>query len=360
LEPGEKMNKLLLSSLLFVLILTSCNTTPAATPTNAPVITEQPKDLTEVPTQEPTPYEPATIKINSSKLLSYAPIFIAEKEGYFEDYGITLEYVPFSRPIEAIPLLAVGDVDVYAGSINAGILNTLLQESNIKIVADRGSIKPNDCTYGAILVRKELYDNGTITKPEDLKGQVVVASQALTTGYLVSKYLATAGLTLDDVELSDLPSTSFIDGLANKSVAAISTNEPSITRVMKSGEVVMLTKLEEYGPFQISVLAFGKNLLIDRPDIGARFLAAYLKGIKSYNEGKTERNIQILADSTGEDLDVIKDSCWIPIREDGKIDFQSVEAIQNYYLEQKLLQTPVSEGQFWDQSFLTAANELLK
>src|SRR5512133_3271466 len=140
------MKKLLLSSLLVVLILSACNSTPTTVPTNTQVITEQPTEVTEAPTPEPTPYEPVTLKITGATNMGYAPLFLAEKEGYFEQYGINLEKIQFARVSEALPLLASGDLDVYSGSLQSGLINMIYQEPAVKVVADRGSILPGGCT----------------------------------------------------------------------------------------------------------------------------------------------------------------------------------------------------------------------
>ena len=79
----------------------------------------------------------------------------------------------FNKTAEAIALLVSGDIDVFAGSVTTGLLNVIGKEENIKAVADRGHSQPGDCTYQAIVVRKDLYDSGKITKAADLKGQTV-------------------------------------------------------------------------------------------------------------------------------------------------------------------------------------------
>jgi NitT/TauT family transport system substrate-binding protein len=354
------MKKIMLVFLVLTLILVSCSkpATPTAPP---PPPTQAATAVVEPPTPAPTPYEIVTVKINSAKLTSYAPIFIAEKEGYFEEFGIKLDKVTFNRSSEALPLLAAGELDIYAGIVNSGLLNVLSAEPNVKVVADRGSISTTDsCTYVGIMVRKDLFDNGTIKSPADLKGQTIAATTAGSTGYLLSEYLSQAGLTFDDVTLSDLPTANYVDGFANKSVAAIVAPELHVTRLEKAGNSVVIAGQEDFNAEQLSVMVFGKSLTVDHPDVAARFLAAYLKGIQKYNEGKTDSNIQAIVDATGEDIELIKDSCWIPIREDGSIDFAGIDAFQKWSIEQKQLDAAVTEEQFWDPSFLAAAKKLLE
>lgn len=354
-----------ITSLFFLLVfaLSACTgaATPAATEESASSIA--PTSTPEVqPTPEPSPivYEPATVTINKSSLTSFAPIFIAEAEGYFEEYGIVLNYVEI-RGNQAMPLIISGDLDVLASSVNAGVLNILSQEEGIKVVADRGSTTAADtCAYVGLLVRTDLVESGAITGPEDLQGQTIVATDSGPTGYFLSNYLAQAGLTFADITLSDLPTTGYPDALANGSIAAIVAPELHLTRNTSSGNAVLLTSSNEIvGPIQQSVMLFGNRLLVENRDVGARFLAAYLKGVQQYNEGKTERNIQIIAEATGESPDLIEASCWIPVRVDGSIDFAGIEGFQQWSIEQGHLDAAVTEEQFWDSSLLEEARKLI-
>ncbi len=353
----------LVSVLLIAILLNACS--GAETPTRDQYLpvenTPQSTSTIEPATKQPTAQEMTKLTLNFSTHTSFAPIFIAEKEGYFRDQGIELEYVTFQNTTDAVPLVVSGDLDMFLGTVNSGLLNILGQEENIKVVADRGHIQPGECTYSAVMVRKDLFESGAITSAADLAGQPVSSSPVGTSGFLLSTYLAQAGLTKDDIILNEIPSQGYVDAFANKSLAAIVAPELSITRLLKAGNAVILARAEDVvGPLQISVLAFGKRLLVDDRDVGARFLTAYLKGIQQYNEGKTEHNLQILSEATGEDVELLRDACWVTIRSDGSIDFPGVAAFQQWSIEQKQLDNAVTEKQFWDPSFLAEAKKLLE
>ncbi len=317
----------------------------------------QPKNEAQAPDGD---YEMTTVTINDSVQINYAPIYFAQTEGYFEEYGIQLEFLNFNSVTEAVPLLVSGDLDVYAGSITTGLMNILAQEPNVKVVADRGKVIEDSCTFQAILVRKDLYDSGAVRNAADLEGIRVRATTAGMTGYQLRAYLAKAGLTFDDVELTNIPSSSYIDAFNNKSVDAIVTPEFNLTRLLMNGNAVILSKAEEdIGPLQASVLAFGPRLLDEDPELGTRFMAAYLKGVKKYNEGKTEENLQAAVEKTGQDIELVRAACWPPIREDGWINFSYLDKYQEWNVETGQLEEMLTEEQFWDQSILEAGLALL-
>jgi NitT/TauT family transport system substrate-binding protein len=327
----------ILSVLLVSVLLASCGGAAPA---------EQPLDI---------------LKLTISNNLSYGPLYIAEAEGYFEEFGIQMEYINFNKSSEALALLVSGDIDVYASTLNTGLLNVLSQDPNIKVVADRGHIGPGECTYQAIVVRKDLFDSGAVTSPAGLKGQVISTSKSGPSAFLLSTYLAQAGLTFEDIIINDLPNAALVDAFNNKSLAATSLPEPDLSSTLEAGNSVILVRAEDVlGLFQSGVVAFGKNLVINNPDVGARFLAAYLKGIQRYNEGKTERNLQIMVKNTGEPLDVIKKACWPNVRMDGSVDFQGVEPFQKWSVDNGFLETAVTQEQFYAPDFLEAAQGLLK
>lgn len=312
--------------------------------------------------QEPEPTKLDMVRLNSSQNMSYAPIFIAEAEGYFEEFGIQVEMVPFDSTSEAIPLVISGELDAYAGAVNAGLLNTLHNDQNIRVVANRGRVEADmDCTFQGILVRKDLFESGEVTGPADLAGRIVVVTAAGPATFMVSEYLAQAGLTMDDVDRNDMPSSAYIDAMANGSVDVIATLELNLGRILTAGDSVLLAGAEDIvGDFQTSILAFGKNLLSDNPDLGVRFMAAYLKGIAQYNEGKTDRNLEILSEATGEDVEALRKSCWLPISEDGVPEFEDVVPFMNWSVEQGHLDQTITEEQFWNPDFLEQAKLLLE
>jgi NitT/TauT family transport system substrate-binding protein len=302
-----------------------------------------------------------TLRMNISNNTSYGPIYIAESEGYFKEFGIQMEFIQINKSPEALALLVSGDIDVYAGVLLSGILNVISQDPTIKVVADRGHIAPGGCTYQAIVVRKDLFDSGVVTSAEDLKGLPISLTASGPSGFMASSYLMQAGLSLDDIVISEIPSAALVDAFNNETLAATSSAEPVLTTLMEAGNAVLLAKAEDVlGVYQSGLMVFGKKLTVDDPELGARFLAGYLKGIEQYNQGKTERNLQIMADKSGETLEVLKKACWPAMRQDGTIDYKGVEPFQNWSIENGYLENAVTQSQFYDPGFLEAAWVLLK
>ncbi len=337
-----------LLTIFMIFFLISCNTTSSS-------------EMINGEGQSDTEEKLVTVTINNSAQINYGPIYFADVAGYFEEFGIELEVLTFNRVTESVPLLASGQMDVYAGSNTAGLINIFGQEPYVKAIANRGQIVKGDCSFQAILVRKDLFESGAVKGPENLEGLIIASNTSATRGFNLHTYLGQAGLSFDDVEISGIPSASYIDAFENKTIDAIVTPELNLTRVLQAGNAVVLSRTEDIiGPYLSSILAFGPRLIHDDPDLGVRFLAAYLKGVKQYNEGKTDENLELLAKKTGEDIELLNAACWMPIREDGWIDFSFVDPFQQWSFEMGQLDETISEEQYWDSSFLEAATSLLQ
>jgi NitT/TauT family transport system substrate-binding protein len=291
---------------------------------------------------------------------TYGPVYIAAAEGFFEEQGIEVEFVSFNRD-EGLPLIVTGDLDVYPSAMSSGLLNVLSQEDHVKVVADRGHIAPGECTYYGILLRKELYESGEVSSPADLTGRAVGSSPAGLSGFVFSTFLAQGGLTLEDLDLVDIPSVGMFDAFANGTLDADVTSEPRLSQLLEDGNVVLWGDAADVvGYLQLSVMTFGKRLLVDEPELGVRFMTAYLKGIQQYNEGKTERNLEIMAEATGESIEILERACWLPIASDGSVEFSGIDAFQNWSISQGHLDQAITEEQFWDPSVTSQARENLK
>ena len=141
----------------------------------------------------------------------------------------------------------------------------------------------------------------------------------------------------------------------------IVTPEFNLTKLLMNGNAVVLSKAEDdIGPLQASVLAFGPRLLQEDPELGSRFMAAYLKGVQKYNEGKTERNLEIITKHTGIDRELLTEACWTPFHNDGYINVQSLVDFQIWAVEKGFLDQLAMGDEFWDPSFVKYANEVLE
>lgn len=306
---------------------------------------------------ESPPEEPIKITVNMLPFMSFAPFAFAESEGFFADQGLEVEFVTLFNDVEAIVGLSQGDIDVVANFVSAGMLNAIASDGNIQMVADKGYISPTGCTVNAILARKDL---GEIPDASALAGAVVAMEPPTLEGYVVDQLLADVDIHLDDLETVDMPPPSELDAFESGSLDFTVTSEPWVTRTLQAGNTTLWMPLEDIVPdLQFAVVMFGPNLLRDSPEVGRRFMVAYLQAIQQYNLGKTEENMRAMADFTEEDEIFLEEVCWPTFRSDGSINVQSVLDFQDWAIENEFLENRVTKDQFWNPSYIEYANETL-
>jgi NitT/TauT family transport system substrate-binding protein len=309
---------------------------------------------------EPPP-EPVKVKVVLLPYLSHAPVVIADREGYFAEQGLEVEFVKLARSSEAIPALAQGELDVWHGIINVAVLNSMSRGAEIKFVADSGHIAPTGCAYGGLMARRDLVEAGGLDSPAQLQGKQVAVWPAFPDEYMVWSILNGIDLTLEDIGVADVPVAAQDEAFETGAIDLAFAGEPWITRMLKSGNAVLWMSFQQVIPdFQLEMTMYGPTLLEENRDAGRRFMVAYLKAVQQYNLGKTERNLELMADHTGLDLDLLEEACWPALDERGTIDIQSVLDFQAWTVEMGYLDSPLTAGQFWDPSFVDHASQVLR
>lgn len=342
----------LVLSLLLLLLLAACTpVTPA--PTEAAT---QPEPAETEQTLETVQFKAAVLPF-----LSFGPFFIAQEEGYFAEQGLEVEFIEFERGSDALAGLSTGDLDVWGGAVTAGLLNLVADNPDVQIVADRGYFREGDCGYTAFVVRPALMQDGDIASGEGLKGlNVVQDREGGLRDYLLAVLLEQQGLTLDDINAVTLPDPAVSEAMGAGEVDAASLGEPGVTRVINAGHGELYITADALLPdYQFGVLAFSKRLLQDEPEVGARFIAAYLKAVQQYSEGKTERNIEILAEATGLDATLLEQACWPAYREDGRVNAESIVGFQEWSVENTYMDAVIPVDALWNPQFVEAAAALL-
>ena len=308
----------------------------------------------------PAPDEPIKLKVSIRQNTGYAPLYIAQEEGFFAEQGLEVEFVAPPRSAEAVAALLLGDIDVHAAAVNIGMFNAMAQGEPIKLVANKGYFDSEGCTYFALLARKDLYDSGQIESAADLAGRLVAVKTDNFQAYIIDAALNAQGLSLNDIKDTGLPNSAMLAALEEKAVDAVFRGEPDIARDLNMELGVVIVRGEQVLPnFSWGYVLFGPSMLEENPEAGKQFLVAYMKGVRQYNEGKTKRNLDILEKETELDRDLLEQACWPPITNDGQMDLGSLIDFQTWANEKGLLDTIATEDQFWDSRFLDYANDIL-
>jgi NitT/TauT family transport system substrate-binding protein len=272
--------------------------------------------------------KPVSLKLVIFPFLSFAPIYIAEEEGYFAEQGLQIEYIKMKEAV-AFQALARGDVDAWGGLTAIGALNAIQRGAHIRFVAA-------------------------------LKGRNVAWYKTSPEEYFLEKVLKKGGLTLDDVTKITIPPPADLGAMTKGSLDATVGGEPWVSRMKKAGVGTAWIPIQDYLPgFQNGTFMYGPNLLEKNPEAGIRLMVAYLKGLRQYNQGKTARNLEIIANFTKLDKELLKEACWAYVPVDGRIKFQSLDEFQKWAVTKGYIDRPLTEDLLWEPSFIEEAHKIL-
>src|SRR5699024_2282748 len=131
-----------------------------------------------------------TVRVGHLPSALFAPLYVADAKGYFEAEGITLELTPLKSGQDGVPMLA-----------------------------------------------NDQLEDGTVSSVADLEGRTigVAGGPGATGGYLLAAMLEEGGLTLNDVEISNLATPDQEPALTNGSVDAATPSAPFSSSIEEAG-----------------------------------------------------------------------------------------------------------------------------
>jgi NitT/TauT family transport system substrate-binding protein len=280
--------------------------------------------------------------------VSYAPLMIADAEGFFSAEGLDVEIVSGLRAEESVAALVTGDIDVLPGPLRAGLLSAIAQGAKVRIAAGQGELARDRCTNFAVVLRPGLEPSPAtpITKMR--------TSQDGATRYVVSRMLAPHGIDVKSIETVRIPEAVMVASLQNGSIDAVAVSEPALTRTSKAGRLWIRAQ-DAVPDFQWGVLVFGERLLTKDRDAGLRFVRAYERGVTQYRQGKTARNVAIIAKATGESEAITREACWPTFRAGSPIEWQSIDQFQRWANTEHLMERTLARDQVLDSAFVSAS-----
>lgn len=359
------MNKPLRCLWLSLFVLLAGIVAACAVPTPpSPASTLQPPPLAtaDSPTTAPPPAtapQTVSLKVVILPFISFAPFWIAQDDGYFAEQGLDVQLIDMTNQQDTLPAMLGGQVDVTSGQVYAAMYNAAAKDSPVKIVADKGYINPNSCENIAVIGRKGVFDAGEL-KAEQLKGSRMTIVSASWNEYYLDKLLESLNLTNTAVSNSALSSPAVFDAMNAGQVDITVQNEPWVTRLTEAGHVRLTPGISKLIPnSESAVMLFGAKLLGENADVGKRFMVAYLKAVRAYNEGKTDHNVALLSKYTKLPAELLKKMCWPALHPDGMINQESMLDFQDWAVKKGIVKTPATAEQLFDTSFVEYAAQQL-
>jgi NitT/TauT family transport system substrate-binding protein len=301
-------------------------------------------------------------------VLAYLPILIALDRGYFTAQHIEIQLKPNSgSSLLQLPLLARGDIDIAPMVLAPAFLNQLNEGFNVKLIAAGQSSHAGWNDNSWVVVRQDVWDSGAVRKLADLRGKVVDGSApGGPPNMLLKSALAQAGMTLADVTYSERirGGPEMVSALRNHAVDALAVFEPGASVMQVQHIAHKLFSVRDVIPWlQETFVAASGGFLKDHPEVAARFLVAYLQGVRDLGRSNgrwTPALLATLAAHTGipvADLGQVPGPAYVD--PSGAIDSISIDRQQSFYLSEHLIAKPLAFADMVDTRPLFAATRAL-
>ncbi len=166
--------------------------------------------------------EKQKIQVRVLRVIDTAPFFLARKNGFFADEGLTVDPVSIKDVTKALPKLRSGDIDVTFGNY-VTFFRSYANGNRLHIAAEGYNAESGVLSVMAI-------PGSGLREPEDLAGKTIAVNNVKHIGTLtVKSVLRTHDVDLDSVDFVDVPFTEMDTALVDGSVDAAWMVEPFIS-----------------------------------------------------------------------------------------------------------------------------------
>ncbi|MBU5671074.1 ABC transporter substrate-binding protein [Paenibacillus brevis] len=269
------------------------------------------------------PEELAELTLGLLPSIDAIPFVIAHEQGFDQKHGVLLDIETFKSAKDRDVAFQAGKVDGISADLVA-----------ISIYNEAGlDVKITSTTFGEFDL---LTGNSEIQDVKDLKGKTVILSKNTSTQYTVAMMLKQAGLTEQDIRITEVPQIpTRLELLKNNKADAAVLPEPFVTMGEAAGlRMLSSTHQANINPF---VLAFPQSVIDAKAEAIRAMYAAYDEAVAYMQSHDKADYIDLVIEEVGypETLkEQIEVPAYIPANQ---VDVKEVEAAFAWAREQGLL-----------------------
>lgn len=289
--------------------------------------------------------------------------YIAAEKGYFRDAGLDVKIDRINSLGKAVAFLASNHVQVALGGINAGFYNALTQGLPLVLALEAGSTP----VYHQILIRPDLKD--AIKKPADLKGRTVgLSSVGSTSTYEVSEVLASAGLTLKDVDSKNLSFSQMAAAMTNGALDAAFEVAPFTQRMIEQKIGLRWIDPDDYiRKLPLTSVAYiaNRDWVKANPDAARKLFVALARAgrdyCQAYHHGPNRGEVIdiMMREKIATDRGLLDRMDWQARTPNGEFNLASLVDMQAFFKRAGVIDKTAPDDAMVDPSFAKAAAKQL-
>lgn len=224
------------------------------------------------------PLHAEVLKIGTLHVEDAVPLFLAEREGFFQEAGGAVELIPFLSALERDSALTAGAID---GAITDPLGAVLLDQGRnlLRITALCLGASPREGPF-AILAAP----GSSLQSIDDLKGVEVAVSRATIIDYVTDRLLENHGFTPAErrtVDIKKMPIR--LQMLLGGQVQAATLPEPLASIAVGRGARLLASDADSEKSLSQTVFVFRRQVLEERRTEVTAFFAAYGQAVQLIN-----------------------------------------------------------------------------
>lgn len=300
--------------------------------------------------------------------VSDAGFFVPVERGYFAEEGLAIDFVPFRSAADMIAPLGAGQLDMGGGAVSAGLFNALARGIDLRIVADKATIRTG-YSYEALIIRRDLVEGGRFRSLADLRGlRIALAARGISPHIDLALFAQRGNVKPEEVDIVVMAFPDMPAAFANKAIDGALLIEPFKTLVTQAGTGVFIESADKvYNDHQVAVVLYSPSMRREKVDLGRKFMVAYLKGVRDYNDAFVKKQaakrrfvIAALAKHTPVKDEALYEKMVMPwLDPNGTVNRQSLRFDQNWYAQNGFVPRPVNLSLVVDDRFVLHAVERL-
>lgn len=287
------------------------------------------------------------LRIGVLSTVDSVPLYIANDDGLYEEYGLDVELVPFSSASDQSKALEAGEIDVVMTDM---IVQSLLTKGGcpIKTVMLAVGEKPTEGQFMVVASPNSNYEAGG-----SIEGGKIAISEGTMIEFLMDSYCEELGIDENKIKKVTVPSIALRVEmvLEGKDVDMALLPEPLGEYALKQGCKCMIDDTILDVNLSQTVIAFRADYIQKHSNNIEKFVSAYSEAVDSLNnspEKYRERVLKIANVPEG-----IEDDYVVTVFSKNTLpEEELVSRIENWMVDNQLLDKAYSYEELVDDSFV--------